>query len=205
MAEKLISCNWVDPRRMRPAQQRSWLGMGHRGLSRAGAPTPNIAAHPPQEQLGGALPGCASGPGAAPRGHREHWPRRGCSSPSPSPSAHARPLTPRRVCHGPNEPLATQAALPTPCLMLPLRSFPLSSTAPHQTPPSWQPGDVREPWRVAELRSRAARVHGYKFPLHMLFDMRGGRGAGLTPVANHRAANKIFPFYFFMKRRKMEF
>lgn len=139
MAEKLISCNWVDPRRMRPAQRQRWLGMGHRGLSRAGAPTPNIAAHPPQEQPGGALPGCALGPGAAPWGHRERWPQRGCSSPSPSPSAHARPLTPRGVCHGPNEPLATQAALPTPCLVLPLLSFPLCSTAPQQTPPSWQP------------------------------------------------------------------
>lgn len=46
-------------------------------------------------------------------------------------------------------PVTTQAALPTPCLMLPLLSFPFSSTAPHQTPPSWQPRDVREPWRMA--------------------------------------------------------
>lgn len=37
MAEKLISCNWVDPRRMRQAQQWCWLGMGHQCLSRTGA------------------------------------------------------------------------------------------------------------------------------------------------------------------------
>lgn len=36
MAEKLISCNWVDPRQGRQGQQRCWLGMGHRWLSRPG-------------------------------------------------------------------------------------------------------------------------------------------------------------------------
>lgn len=36
MAEKLISCNWVDPRRTRQAQQRCWLGMRHRCLPRPG-------------------------------------------------------------------------------------------------------------------------------------------------------------------------
>lgn len=36
MAEKLISCNWVDPRQGRQGQQRCWLGMGHQWLSRTG-------------------------------------------------------------------------------------------------------------------------------------------------------------------------
>lgn len=49
-----------------------------------------------------------------------------------------------------------------------------------------------------------AGVHGCGFPLHKFFGTRAERKAGLTLVANHRAANKTFPFYFFMKMRKME-
>ena len=54
MAEKLISCNWVDPRRMRQAQPRCWLGMGRRCLSRTGAPVSVGTAAPPTPRTGSA-------------------------------------------------------------------------------------------------------------------------------------------------------
>lgn len=39
-------------------------------------------------------------------------------------------------------------------------------------------------------------LHACGFPLHKFFGTRAERKAGLTLLANHRTANKTFPFYF---------
>lgn len=78
MAEELISCNWVDPKRMRQAQPRCWLGTGSRCLSRTGVPVSAGTAAPtdglcPRTQLGafhwGRCPSGEAGPRAGLQGH----------------------------------------------------------------------------------------------------------------------------------------